>query len=372
MAHEVHDGSPHREPGYGGNAEGVTGEHQQRPGMGGKVKNTLAHVTAKLMGQKGEQERASNFPGAKFNEDPQMYVGPPSLVYGSTGNGLKLKKEGGDNVHRRSLSPHSPHSAHSSRSHSPRSPRVPLGHNPEDEPIGVGEQGADSVMPGRYGDYPPEHNHCVHAPRSEKLLEKLPGYNQNPYKHYDSFSDGHEYHHHPSPLRDPQRQHVVGEPGTEEFGEDHAEQGEKRPGIIGKLKDLVTGQKPGQGAGTGHATADQVAGRKEENVGKKSDLPDGTHGYVTAPSPMERGSRLRDAESNEAWPSPAEPGHKHVPGAVRTDGRGKPIEGPKEEGKSPKSEGVMSKIMEKFHIGEQKPPSDQKPTSPKTAPRDHH
>ncbi|KAL3687608.1 hypothetical protein R1sor_013917 [Riccia sorocarpa] len=74
MAHEVHDGSPHREPGYGGNAEGVIGEHQQRPGMGGKVKNTLAHVTAKLMGQKGEQERASNFPGAKFNEDPHMYI----------------------------------------------------------------------------------------------------------------------------------------------------------------------------------------------------------------------------------------------------------------------------------------------------------
>ncbi|KAL3688547.1 hypothetical protein R1sor_014856 [Riccia sorocarpa] len=70
------EGSEGREPGYGGNTEGVIGEHQQRPGMGGKVKNTLAHVTAKLMGQKGEQERASNFPGAKFNEDPEMYVGP--------------------------------------------------------------------------------------------------------------------------------------------------------------------------------------------------------------------------------------------------------------------------------------------------------
>ncbi|KAL3692878.1 hypothetical protein R1sor_006529 [Riccia sorocarpa] len=41
MAHEVHDGSLLREPGYGGNAEGVIGEHRQRPGRGGKVKNTL-------------------------------------------------------------------------------------------------------------------------------------------------------------------------------------------------------------------------------------------------------------------------------------------------------------------------------------------
>ncbi|KAL2622756.1 hypothetical protein R1flu_002961 [Riccia fluitans] len=364
MAEEAHDRSPHGEqPGYGGNAEGVMGEQLERPGMGEKMRNTLAHVSTKVKGEK--EEHASRPQGPKHQDDP---LGYPAVNFG---NGLKLKSEGDNAHHRRSLSPHS---AHSSRSHSPRSPRVPY---PEDEPIGVGEQCADSVMPGRYVDHPsnPNFNHSL--PRTEKLLEKIPGYSQNPYKHYDHVSvgasaDGHEHHHHPSPLRDPHRQHVVGEPGTEDVGEDHVERGEKRPGIIGKLKDLVTGQKPGQGTGTGYATTDQIAETKDEHPvdeksGNQSDMHHMTQPYVTEPTPVAGGDRFRDAQAQKAWPSPAKPDYLNIPGAVRTDDQGKSIEGPKEEGKSPKSEGVMSKIMEKLHIGQQRSPSDQKATSPKTA-----
>lgn len=86
-----------------------------------------------------------------------------------------------------------------------------------------------------------------------------------------------------------------------------------------------------------------------------------------------RGGSQQDGQTQQTWPSPSKPDYHNMPGAVYTDHQGRPIEGPKEEGKSPKKEGVMSKIMEKLHIGQQKPSTDQaiSPRAPKGTATQH-
>ncbi|KAG6543080.1 hypothetical protein Mapa_015576 [Marchantia paleacea] len=420
MAHEPRQ-SPtfaEGEPGYGGNAEGVLAEQQQRPGVGAKVKNSLMNVKDKIKGSRSPGEHPSHFPGSVYKNDPQLNVGHPKDVYGNTSSSSSSSSSrdsgsGGDKAQQQH-SPRSPHPPPPPHAGSP----LAVGHNPEFEPQGVGEQAADTVMPGHHVDHLMEPNAPHHQPTAEKLMDKLPGHNENPFtpaKYYDegatgTSTDDHDRRHHPSPLRDPQRQHVVGEPEaniqhTSEnlrrgFGEDQV-QSPKKPGFINKLKDMVTGQKPGQGAGTGHATDDQISettasergnapgqhhSELHQTTGNTADLKDGTAGphdhthgtesYTQGPTPVAegdcfgnvkqrlRGGALQDAQAQQTWPSPSKPDYHNMPGAVHTDQQGRPIEGPKEEGKSPKKEGVMSKIMEKLHIGQQKPPSSDQPMSP--------
>ncbi|CAM6122265.1 unnamed protein product [Calypogeia fissa] len=120
-----------------------------------------------------------------------------------------------------------------------------------------------------------------------------------------------------------------------------------------KLKNLISGQKASKGTATENATTATAgtSGEHQPLIGEYAQSPTPEKsGDLLDKAKQKFGNRGPDAGSAETWPSPSMPDLSSIPSATRTDADGKPIEGPKRPVEEDiKNEGLMSKLMDKFH-----------------------
>ncbi|MCO5588593.1 hypothetical protein L7F22_042550 [Adiantum nelumboides] len=109
---------------------------------------------------------------------------------------------------------------------------------------------------------------------------------------------------------------------------------EKAKDVACGVKDLVSGKKQEEAAVPVVDQGNRAHGHHEEGMGEK------VKDFVTGQKPG-HGARKTDGEE---WPA-----REEVPSATYTDSHGQPVEGPRDDGA--KKEGVMSKVMDKFNLG---------------------
>lgn len=136
----------------------------------------------------------------------------------------------------------------------------------------------------------------------------------------------------------------------------------EKPGFMDKMKDVVTGHKPGHGTGKAGTDAQQDkydTGRpltEEERAAYGAPHAEKKHGFVEKMKEKIPGTHEHEAAKAAAQPGglAGAPGAVYptgtTPSATYTDPTGHTVEGPR-SGASPRKEGMMAKVKDKLHMG---------------------